>query len=65
MKKRIKVLATYSWEFDKKEWGEAKEHWDKMKEDMRIDFEWDNIMMFHSLNDLCWPSVHKLKIEDV
>jgi len=36
-----------------------------MKEDMRIDFEWDNIMMFHSLNDLCWPSVHKLKIEDV
>ena len=65
MKKRIKVLATYSWEFDKKEWEEVKEHWDGIKEDVRIGFEWDNITMFHSLNDLCFPDVHELRIEDV
>jgi len=65
LKKRIKVSATYSWEFDRKDWKEAKEHWNKIKEDIKIHFEWDNITMFHSLNDIRWPDLPKLEIEEI
>lgn len=61
---KVKVSVTYTWTFDQRDWGEAQE-FIQLREDVVNKVDYDNINMFHHLNQICWPDHNNLKVEQV
>ena len=60
---KIKLSMTYSWVFSEKDWGESKEHWEKLKDDPKIVLGYDIINSWHSMNDIVYPELEEYKLE--
>jgi hypothetical protein len=62
MSKKIKVQVTFSWEFDKKEWNEHKNHLKDIENEVKINVGYDPISAIHSFNDITYPKVENVEI---
>ena len=55
---------TLSWTFDEKEWSDEKEHLSNLKDNPRIVLGHDLHNAWHCLNDMAYPDLTNLKVND-
>jgi len=60
--KKVKVQLTYEWEFNEQEWSDEEKHIEELKAHPQIVLGYDAVSSFHSLNDLTYPEVTKVKV---
>ena len=61
---KVKVTVTYTWTFDQKNWDETQE-FTQLQDAIKSKTDFDNIDMFHHLNQICWPNHANLKVEQI
>jgi len=62
--KRIQVNLTLSWTFDEKEWSDEKAHRERLKENPRVILGDDILHSMYCLNDITYPDLKDIKIEE-
>lgn len=62
---RVRVSISYTWEFDKKEWSDTKDHWDTVQNELNTKIKFDAVDAFYHLRDIHFPVVSGITIEKV
>lgn len=60
----VRVTVTYSWTFTQKQWLEHQDFF-SMRQDLINKITFDNVDMFHHLNQMVWPDTKEIKVEAV
>lgn len=60
--KKIKVDLTFSWEFDKRDWSEMKQHEKEICEEITQKTDHDHLNMFYCLNDIIQPTLTNMEV---
>jgi hypothetical protein len=60
--KKIKVDLTFSWEFDKRDWSEMKQHEKEICEEITQKTNYDHLNMFYHLNDMVQPTLTNMEV---
>jgi|TARA_R100001244_G_scaffold29131_1_gene28391 hypothetical protein len=63
--KKVKLEITYSWTFNEVEWGDAQNHWKEVKLNPRIIQGQDSIDCWNIMNDVVYPDLERVKLNNV